>query len=220
MTAKRAKKAMPAANPLEDEKCLKLIKREGVADGHLKAETIFHPIPRHAATGDMFAGQLFGKSNETTINDGVAVLTEACKKIRAGDLTDMRDMLTVQALTLDGLFTELARRAAMNLGQRLDETERYIRLGLKAQAQSRATIEALDRLARGGVQTVKHIHVDNRGGQAVIAETVNTGGRENGIPTAQPYAIESNTPSFGEPLWSENPEREFVPLARDAERTL
>lgn len=211
---------MPAANPLEDEKRLKLIKREGVADGHLKAETIFHPIPRHAATGDMFAGQLFGKSNETTINDGVAVLTEACKKVRSGDLTDMRDMLTVQVHTLDGLFTELARRAAMNIGQRLDATDQYLRLALKAQSQSRATVETLDRVSRGGVQTVKHIHVDNRGGQAVIAETVNTGGQENGSPTAQPYAIESGAAPLGEPLWSANPERRPVSITGNAKRAL
>jgi hypothetical protein len=37
--------------------------------------------------------------------------------------------------------------------------------------------EAMAKLQRGGVQTVKHIHVDNRGGQAVIAEQVHQGGR-------------------------------------------
>jgi len=75
-------------------------------------------------------------------------------------------------------------------------------------------------MARGGVQTVKHIHVDNRGGQAVIAETVNTGGQENGKSSDQPYAIESSTPSLGEPMWSANPEREPVSITGNAERPL
>lgn len=40
--------------------------------------------------------------------------------------------------------------------------------------------EALGKLQRGGEQVVKHVHVDNRGGQAVIAETVHNGGTGNG----------------------------------------
>jgi hypothetical protein len=42
-----------------------------------------------------------------------------------------------------------------------------------------AQIEALTKLRRGGEQIVRHIHVDNRGGQAVIAETMHTGGAPN-----------------------------------------
>ncbi|NIJ32794.1 hypothetical protein [Sphingomonas oligoaromativorans] len=42
-----------------------------------------------------------------------------------------------------------------------------------------AQIEALTKLRRGGEQVVRHIHVDNRGGQAVIAETVHTGACQN-----------------------------------------
>ena len=41
-------------------------------------------------------------------------------------------------------------------------------------------METLARMRRGGEQVVRHIHVDNRGGQAVIAENVNTGGTKNG----------------------------------------
>jgi hypothetical protein len=91
---------------------------------------------------------------------------------------------------------------------------------MKAQAQSRATIETIDRLVRGGEQVVRHIHVDNRGGQAVIAETVNTGVQENGKPVEQPYAIESSPALCGQPLRSAHPEREAVPVARDAERAM
>lgn len=162
-----------------DPNGLRLIGREGVSVEQVKAEMVFHPIPRHAATGAIFAAQVFGGTSTSTINDGVAVLSEACAATRAGDLGLQRDMLTAQAMTLDGLFTELARRAAMNMGEYLDATDRFLRLALKAQAQSRATVEALDQLVRGGEQVVRHIHVDNRGGQAIVAETVNTGDREN-----------------------------------------
>src|SRR3546814_9794291 len=51
-----------------------------------------------------------------------------------------------------------------------------------------AQIEALTKLRRGGEQVVRHIHVDNRGGQAVITETVQTGGSRNGKVADQSHA--------------------------------
>jgi hypothetical protein len=41
------------------------------------------------------------------------------------------------------MFVELARRAGLNMGEHLNAAEIYLRAALKAQAQSRATIEAL-----------------------------------------------------------------------------
>jgi hypothetical protein len=110
----------------------------------------------------------------------------------------------------------MTARALKNVAHYPDAMDRYARIALKAQAQCRATVESLDRMANGREQTVRHVHVDNRGGQAVIAETVNTGGHENGTSNGRPYAIEGGGASFGQPLWSENAERETVPIARDA----
>jgi hypothetical protein len=217
-TKTKAKATAAAVPPKPND--LKLIGREGVSDSYLKSEIVLHPTTRHANTGTVFGGQLFGGKDELSIIDGVNVLEEACKRTRDGDLSYQRDALTVQAITLDTIFTEMARRGAMNMGTNLDATDRYIRMALKAQAQSRATIESLDRLVRGGEQVVRHIHVDNRGGQAMIAETINTGGNENGKAVGQPYAIESGAPSLGQPLRSAHPEREAVPVAGDAERTV
>lgn len=199
---------------------LTLDSREGVTDSYLKSEIVLHPTTRHANTGTMFGGHLFGGKDELNIVDGVKVLKDACKRVRAGDLTYQRDALTVQAMTLDTIFTEMARRAALNMTSNLDATDRYMRMALKAQAQSRATVESLDRLVRGGEQVVRHIHVDNRGGQAMIADTINTGGEQNGKAVGQPYAIEGGPPSLSQPLRSANSEREAMPVAGNAERTL
>lgn len=49
-------------------------------------------------------------------------------------------------------------------------------LAAKLLRTSQGQMETLARMRRGGEQVVKHIHVDNRGGQAVIAENVATGG--------------------------------------------
>ena len=65
------------------------------------------------------------------------------KDATAGDLEMLERMLCGQAQVLNTMFCELARRAAANMGQHLDATETYLRLALKAQAQSRATVETL-----------------------------------------------------------------------------
>ena len=41
-------------------------------------------------------------------------------------------------------------------------------------------METLARMRRCGEQVVRHVHVDNRGGQAVITENVHSGGKGNG----------------------------------------
>lgn len=86
-----------------------------------------------------------------------------------GDLSFASAMLASQAVTLDSIFTEMARRSAENVGRYPDAMERYMRLALKAQANSRATLESLAKLHQPREQTVRHVHV-NEGGQAVIAD--------------------------------------------------
>ncbi len=61
--------------------------------------------------------------------------------------SDMADRLLIsQAVALDGVFNAMMQRAALNLGEYPDAVERYMRLGLKAQSQCRATLESLSRI--------------------------------------------------------------------------
>jgi hypothetical protein len=224
MTTTKRKTKQPSPTPPTNivpdaPKELLLKGRKGVSNGQILAESTLHPLAQHSWAAGSFASRIFG-GTEFNVNDGVAVMSEVCAKVRDGDLSMQRDMLTAQSMTLGAVFTELARRAALNMGEHLDATDGYLRLAMKAQAQSRATIETLDRLVRGGEQVVRHIHVDNRGGQAMIAETINTGGHENGKAVGQPYAIEGGAPSLDQPLRSAHPEREAVSVAGDAERAL
>ena len=78
-------------------------------------------------------------------------------------------ILASQATSLDAMFTELARRASVNMAEYPQAMERYMRLAFKAQSASRSTLEALARLHQPREQTVRHVHV-NDGGQAVIAD--------------------------------------------------
>ena len=59
-----------------------------------------------------------------------------------GDYRDLViDQLAADEVNL--IFTELSRRAALNLGEYPDAADRYLRLALKAQNQCRATLETL-----------------------------------------------------------------------------
>ena len=97
------------------------------------------------------------------------------------------------------MFTELARRAALNMSEYVNAAERYGRLALKAQSNCRATLETLAKLHQPREQTVRHVHV-NEGGQAVIADQFhnNTGGHRNAETVDQPHAADAagNSPAM------------------------
>lgn len=107
-------------------------------------------------------------------------------KAASGELAMASRMLAIQAVTLDAMFAELARRCAMNMGEYINASERYGRLALKAQSNCRATLEALAKLHQPREQTVRHVHV-NEGGQAVIADQFHhhAGGQVNGKSVKQ-----------------------------------
>lgn len=120
--------------------------------------------------------------------DMMVALSKRLEKLRMGEMGSVSDTLAAQAASLDAIYVDFTRRALLNLGEYPQAVERYMRLALKAQAQSRATLEALAKLHQPREQTVRHVHVDNRGRQAVIAETLNTGGQGNGQSAGQAHA--------------------------------
>lgn len=185
---------------------------EGEEDGKALAKVGLDPTANAMATARVFAKGSFGELSVTGLYEALGEHVAAAK---GGDLSNQRAMLAAQSFALNSIFTELARRAALNMGEYINAAESYMRLALKAQAQSRATIETLDRLANGREQTVKHVHLDNRGGQAVIADTVQTGGRGFGKIDGQPHALESMGVASGQPLRSTNAERGAVPISGD-----
>jgi hypothetical protein len=91
---------------------------------------------------------------------------------------------------------------------------------LKAHA---AQVEVLAKLRRGGNQTVRveHVHVHS-GGQAIVGNITHSGRRGTKYPNAdRPPAAELQNAEPGRltaepiaPLWSENPQREPMPVTR------
>lgn len=156
------------------------------------ARKLLEPHLRHAHSASAYAGKVLGKDIEAPgIMDFVGHVQKATAKAEAGDLALASQLLASQAITLDAMFTELARRAALNMGEYMNAAECYARLALKAQSNCRTTLEALAKLHQPREQTVRHVHV-NEGGRAIIADQFHhyTGAAKNGKSVKQCHATE------------------------------
>ena len=87
--------------------------------------------------------------------------------VNGGDLSSLERTLTAQALSLNAIFGELARIAHCNLFKVPDVAERYLRLALKAQGQSRATVETLAAIKNPPVVFARQANINNGGHQQV-----------------------------------------------------
>ena len=103
------------------------------------ARTVLRPTVQAAATLQEF-GKSFGDLDVTALMKSLNEQTEAA---RNNNLGRGEAMLVAQAHTLDAIFHVMARRAANNLGHYPETVERYLKLALRAQSQTRATWEAL-----------------------------------------------------------------------------
>lgn len=173
-------------------------------------EWMVSPFARHASASLIFGSAAFGDTGFSG-PDLMPAFFKFAKQAEDGDLSFASHMLTTQALTLDSVFTEFLRRSAANMGEHLGAAERYMRLALKAQANSRAVIETLARLHQPREQTVRHVHV-NQGGQAVVADQFHHhGGAKNEIDK-QPH--EPNyTAGIGPALLGEDEKRNALPMS-------
>ena len=138
MKKKAQAPAAPSGNP--DPNTLQLHKDPAQTDAAQIAAMALGSIAANAMTARTFAQGTFGTLDVT---ECVRTLNKRVDAAHSGDLKQAETTLTAQAATLDAIFNEMARRAALNVGEYLDATERYMRLALKAQGQCRATLETL-----------------------------------------------------------------------------
>ena len=115
-------------------------------------------------------------AGEADLADTVADLREQVKEVQAGDMGRVEAMLYGQAMTLQTIFTNLARRAVSN--EYLSQFQANLTLALKAQAQCRATLAALAEIKNPRpVSFVQQANIAN-GPQQV----------NNGTPKPEQYA--------------------------------
>jgi hypothetical protein len=173
------------------------------------------PMMRHATTANAMAAKSIAFTGaEVTALESTAALTIMADQVKGGDLGPVTDYLLAQAVMLDSTVTELMRRAWQNVGDYPEAFRSYMGLALKAQAQSRASLEALARVHQPREQVVKHVHV-NEGGQAVVAEHLHIGsnGGHNAAIADQCHAATAAGASGRAALPSPDPIGRGVPIS-------
>ena len=127
-----AKAATPAPNP---GSTVKLNPHPGKTNARAVAESVVTGTLVNAVLTKRFTSALPDEMLDLTECMGVIVATVG--EVQAGDLRAGEALLTGQAVALNAIFTELARRSALNMGEHMGAAESYMRLALKAQAQAR-----------------------------------------------------------------------------------
>ena len=210
------KKPAKATDDMQPNNALNVEHSSEITGAQAMAKLLLGPDVRHAVTASAYSAKLLGKEIEAPgIGDFIEQMQAITRNAEAGDLAPVSRMLAAQAVSLDGMFTELSRRAAHNMGDYIEAAERYGRLALKAQSNCRATLETLAKLHQPREQTVRHVHV-NEGGQAVIADQFHHhgGGGENAESVKQSHATGAAGGSATLP--SANPFGNGVPITGSA----
>jgi hypothetical protein len=131
--------AHPVAIPKRNPRKLELKLRKDETEPELIARTLIDPSVRAAITALSFVPLAF--NDRLDITELVSVMSAQVEKVVIGDLDRPEAMLMAQAVTLDSMFNNLACRAAGS--QDLARMEVLMRMALKAQNQSRMTLETL-----------------------------------------------------------------------------
>jgi hypothetical protein len=137
----------------------KLLAVEAPADtprDYLLAQVAASPHLGAASTVIRFSQADMG---EVSLTDLVRVLKEQGAAINGGDLRNVEAMLSSQAVALNTVFAEMARRAALSAGKYLEVTDTYMKLALRAQSQCRATLETLAAIKNPPVVFAKQANI-------------------------------------------------------------
>jgi len=141
-----------------------------------------HEIVLSSTTQNAAGIQAWGKfAGEQDLSELITGLGGQVKQIQAGDMGSVEAMLYGQAMTLQTMFTNLARRAVTQ--EYLKQYQTYTMLAFKAQAQCRATLEALAEIKNPRpVSFVKQANISNG------PQQVNNGTPGNSAQYAQAHA--------------------------------
>jgi hypothetical protein len=140
-----------------------------------RAKLALGGIVGNSITMSKYVEGIFDRTDSFDAYRAIESLTAA---VKAGDMSHAESLLLAQALTLDSVFGDLARRARTVMSSDIDRAEQLLRLALRAQAQSRAT---LDTLIAAKSPPVVYAHQANvaQGNQLVNTGTLVTVGASN-----------------------------------------
>lgn len=172
---KSAKKTMASAS-----KSLTLKHRArppGTSEDAVRASMAVEGLAHNAVTAVQFSESPMG---ELGLTECLEALTASVAAVHSGNLRGAEALLVGQAVALNAIFTNLALRAKLNMGDYPDATDRYMRLALKAQTQCRATLETLATIKNPPTVFARQANIAH-GPQQV----------NNGVPVARAENLES-----------------------------
>jgi hypothetical protein len=147
-------------------------------------ELVLSPVAQNAIGMDAW-GRFAGAADLAGL---VKDLRERIEQVQAGDMSSVEAMLYGQAMTLQTMFTSLARQAASETG--LKQYQAKLTFALKAQAQCRSTLEALAEIKNPRpVSFVKQANISNG------PQQVNNGGTQASTRTPA-YFAHAHTETF------------------------
>lgn len=169
--------------PVNKTRHLQVIRDPNRTEDRQFADLVSDGLVTNASTAIRFVKQEHG---DVSLTDLVASLRQQGEAVNRGDLAAAERMLSAQAVALNAVFAEMARRAALNMGTHLGATESYMRLALKAQSQSRATVETLAAIKNPPTVFARQANINNGGQQQVnngghSAHDARAGARESEI---------------------------------------
>jgi len=134
MTTKKKTQADKKSDPNK----LVVTEEPGKSKQRKLAEIQLSPNISNAVTVQSYLRSFAG---EVDFTEAVEVMREKSDKIIAGDLSELESTLTAQIVSLNAIFTNMARRSASC--DYLNQLETFMRLALKAQSQCARTAEIL-----------------------------------------------------------------------------
>ena len=90
-----------------------------------------------------------------------AAMAAIAERVNNGDMREVEATLATQAAALNVIFGELGRRAAVNMHDFPEASERYLRMALKAQNQCRMTLETLSNVKNPPVIYARQANIAN-----------------------------------------------------------
>ena len=146
MSTPKSKKRRTSASPkargsLSPEKT-----KDKQRDHALDAMMLLSPLYQHTAVAAMYLPHALDREPLESIRDPLNEVKAVIDKVKAGDLSGIEAMLVGQAVSLNSLYLYLLKRSTGYTNQNSEgiaATETFLKLAFKAQAQSRANMEAL-----------------------------------------------------------------------------
>lgn len=150
--------------------------RKGEEDWQSVARVHSSPVTQAALSQKQIAAGKQELHLEGLINN----LNQQVEAVADNKLDRPEAILIAQAHTLDAIFNDMTQRAVLNAGQYIDACDTYLKLGLRAQSQCRATLETLSE-----IKNPKSVAFVRQANIAGGHQQVNNGVSTNNEPRAE-----------------------------------